>query len=78
MEGGTMGSDTAEIAAEQAKSMSSGEALAEILRLTRETHEGVQALIGFVNEAGEQINQLAGQGIGELIGSLTGNGKSGD
>lgn len=63
---------------EQSQSMSSGEALAEILRLVRGIHEGVEALIGFVNDAGEQINQLAGQGIGELIGSLTGNGKSGD
>jgi hypothetical protein len=59
--------------------LSSGEALAEILRLERANHELLKELVGFVNQAGEQIEQLASQGMGDLIGTfLGGNGQRGD
>jgi hypothetical protein len=36
-------------------------------------------LIGFVNEAGEQISSMASSGFGDLLGSLIGgNGGSGN
>jgi hypothetical protein len=58
--------------------LSSGEALAEILRLTRENHSMLTDMIGFVNQASEQVEQLVGGGLGDMIGMFTGNGQSGD
>jgi hypothetical protein len=61
------------------KTLSSGEALTEILRLTRDNNRMLTELIGFVNEAGEQISSMASSGFGDLLGSLIGgNGGSGN
>lgn len=58
---------------EKGSPMSSGEALAEILKLTRENNSMLREIVSFMNQAGEQIEQIASQGIGELIGGLVGN-----
>lgn len=50
--------------------MTSGEALARILQLCESIDSKLDAIIGFVNEAGEQINQLAGEGLGSIIASM--------
>lgn len=52
------------------RKLSAAEALSEILETVQRIDENVQALIDFVNEAGEQINAMAGKGLGQLLGGM--------
>lgn len=54
----------------ETRNLTAAEAISEILVKVDSIDSKLDEIIGFINEAGEQINAIAGQGLGSMLAGV--------